>query len=287
MNKVLRGSATALMSALPQHELGGSVFGGTDHVKCIELLLEAGADFNIGYQDTTALNLASRCGLYEVIDLLIRAGADVNKVSEDSFTPIMEASGYSGEGGTPDATECMNLLIEAGADVNAITCRGSALTISVFYGVGIEQPQLLIGAGADVNFAHSNGKTALMFISTRIKGWVNICNYSKLLLRSGAKINIVNSGLGNALRQHLKYYHVDKKLCQLLFAAGETLDGVPDEKIPDCLKFGGVRLDLKHICREAIRKHLLKLDPHAILFNRVPRLGLPSVLIDICCTTHH
>ena len=36
------------------------------------------------------------------------------------------------------------------------------------------------------------------------------------------------------------------------------------------------RLHLKHICREAIRKHLLNLDPHTHLFGRVPRLGLPT-----------
>ena len=62
-------------------------------------------------------------------------------------------------------------------------------------------------------------------------------------------------------------------ICQLVFAAGETLDGIPDEKIPDCLKFDDVQFELKHICREAIRKHLLNLDPHSHLFGRVPRLG--------------
>ena len=30
--------------------------------------------------------------------------------------------------------------------------------------------------------------------------------------------------------------------------------------------------DLKHICREAIRKHLLKLDLNSNLFGRIPRL---------------
>ena len=41
-----------------------------------------------------------------------------------------------------------------------------------------------------------------------------------------------------------------------------------------------IKFNLKHLCREAIRKHLLKLDPHTHLFDRVPRLGLPSLLTE-------
>ena len=37
-------------------------------------------------------------------------------------------------------------------------------------------------------------------------------------------------------------------------------------------------LSLKHLCRKAIRKHLLELDPHSHLFGRVPKLGLPTLL---------
>ena len=61
----------------------------------------------------------------------------------------------------------------------------------------------------------------------------------------------------------------------LLYAAGETLEGTEEEEIPEKLKFD---LQLKHICREAIRKHLLKLDPHQHLFSRIPHLGLPESL---------
>ena len=60
----------------------------------------------------------------------------------------------------------------------------------------------------------------------------------------------------------------------LLYAAGETLGGTEEEKIPEELKFEDEKLELKHICRETIRKHLLKLDLHIQhLFGRVPRTG--------------
>ena len=34
---------------------------------------------------------------------------------------------------------------------------------------------------------------------------------------------------------------------------------------------------LAHLCRQAIRKHLIELDPHENLFSRIPKLGLPAV----------
>ncbi len=58
---------------------------------------------------------------------------------------------------------------------------------------------------------------------------------------------------------------------------------------PDCILLAaGERSLEKHIlkddlqahCRSAIRRHLLSLDPHSHLFNRIPRLPLPSAVKD-------
>ena len=64
----------------------------------------------------------------------------------------------------------------------------------------------------------------------------------------------------------------------LLCAAGETLDGTEEEKIPEELKFEEEKFQLKHMCRMAIRGHLLSLDPHSNLFGRIPKLALPKAL---------
>ena len=76
----------------------------------------------------------------------------------------------------------------------------------------------------------------------------------------------------------------------LLLAAGEILHGTELKKhmprgrvfpvqIPDYLQIAPeLRLSLKHLCRKTIRNHLITLDKHSHLFNRVPRLGLPSGL---------
>ena len=40
-------------------------------------------------------------------------------------------------------------------------------------------------------------------------------------------------------------------------------------------------IELKPLCREAIRKQLLEEDPHGEnLFTRIPKLGLPSIIND-------
>lgn len=65
-----------------------------------------------------------------------------------------------------------------------------------------------------------------------------------------------------------------------LHAAGEFFqDGNIDYEKPDILKHIDVKTQLKHMCRESTRNHLLDLDPYTHLFNRIPQLGLPSSLI--------
>ena len=72
---------------------------------------------------------------------------------------------------------------------------------------------------------------------------------------------------------------VDENMSRLLFATGEILDDYDLKEIMQCLlELTDVKMQLKHICREAIRKHLLKLDPHQHLFSRIPLLGLPEMI---------
>ena len=46
----------------------------------------------------------------------------------------------------------------------------------------------------------------------------------------------------------------------------------------NALQVQQVKPQLKHICRQVIRKHLVELDPHQRLFGRIPKLGLPRSL---------
>ena len=49
------------------------------------------------------------------------------------------------------------------------------------------------------------------------------------------------------------------------------------QDLPEEIKFEEEKLQLKHICRETIRKHLLKLDHHSNLFGRIPDLSLTAL----------
>ena len=127
----------------------------------------------------------------------------------------------------------------------------------------------------------------------------------RILLKAGTQINRKDCNGDNALKNvvkwaclssssefpdHNQYMH----LYMLLYAAGETLDGLTVPKlgilgiyytishvgIPEYFIKLKENLDLKHLCREAIRKHLIDLDPHENLFGRIPKLGLPSLLTE-------
>ena len=235
-----------------------------------------------------AENNASFCEKIKCFELLIKAGADVNMTTSEGPVPLVQAAIIGLRNG-------VELLMQAGADVN-ILCDylGATPLMAATSGGFFIITKLLLQAGADVNSSDSDGHTALMSVSMGTPPlWedelyedeVDCLGCARILLQSGAKINIKTSISRNGLHfllvvfpRGVDNYRFD--VCRILFAAGETLDGIADEKFPDCLKFDDVQLDLKHICREAIRKHLLELDPHTYLFGRVSQLGLPSLLID-------
>ena len=291
--------------------LARAVKGG--HEECVEFLLSKGADVNIkGCWRDTAVDVAARYGREACLNLLIKAGANVNPAT--GRTPLMKAVCY----GHP---KCISLLIEAGADVNAkdqfgrsaisfaaervLNCSNTRLRCDTGELVGDfdcpqhcsnNQLQILINAGADVNITDEDGNTPLIIVSGRSRNMKYHIKYNKcgrlkcvkLLLRSGAKVNLFNNNKQNALCSHIcKSKDLnkppDRTMVLLLYAAGETLDGITidedDENTSCVLNYLDKReINLKELCREAMRKHLLKLNLHQCLFNKIPQLGLPTLL---------
>ena len=97
----------------------------------------------------------------------------------------------------------------------------------------------------------------------------------KCLLYAGAS---VNTGPGNALTSCLKHQDEDEELTLLLFAAGEELKADEIKDVPDYLK-PPEQMSLMHLCRKAIRKHLLQISKVNLL-ARVPKLGLPDQMVE-------
>ena len=293
--------------------------------KCFDLLMAAGADVNkTTANGETALMYAAKSGYTMGVNALIDAGADVNVFDNEGFSPLMNAI-------FREHTEVIECLIKAGVEVNTASRRGGvparyAHTTALSYKYPLlaaafrDRQQsgkiidILITAGADVNATDDGGTTALH----------DICfNYTfkklrtvRSLIKAGADVNRMdNSGntplshvrhadcacellvagaqinrtTPNALQRCITLHSSTEEVCMLLFAAGETINGTTvvckdvygeeqNVAVPNYLLFDDLKLNLKHLCREAIRKRLLYVDLHTHLFDRVPKLGLPFLL---------
>ena len=267
-------SGTALVQAARQ-----------GHVKRLQALITAGADVNKHYSVSVfaidmncrnALTDAIARGNIECVKLLIKAGASVNKVGNKEALVLPFAI-------KKDNVICADLLIKAGASVNgghnysplchAITTKAHRCL------------DLLLRSGADVHDTGTEELTALMLVRDE--------ECRRLLLKHHSQINRRNCFGQNALTFHMSIAtSINREICSLLFAAGETTPEkvkrilipigtvIRTVNVADYLPQIQTKLNLKHLCREAIRKHLLKLDLHTHLFYRFPRLGLPSLLVE-------
>ena len=285
-----------------------------DHQQSSEFLLSKGADVNVDeHSGRTALNSAAHCGRLSCLEVLIKAGADVNSIQDNGNTALMEAvkSGNRNcivlllNGGADVHLEnvygdialttaaktkvgCYSFgpLVAAGADVNIRDVFGTPVIVDAALKCSDKELQILVDAGADVNATDKEGNTPLIITSGRsVPGRVECL---KVLLISGAKVNLLNNKKLNALCHHInksKYWNKppDRTMVLLLYAAGETLDGITidedDESARCVLDYLDKReIRLKSLCRETIRKHLIELNFHRCLFNKIPQLGLPTLM---------
>ena len=141
------GPAPKKGGALVVHEnLGEAACGGD--LRAVTRLLKDGADPN----DTSHLVDGTRSPLYvaaafghlDVVDVLLRAGADTEfKHPHSGKTPLCEALVYN-------FTDTAQRLLQAGADVNVTTKDGRTPLIQAVMSVRVdERVKMLVHAGAD------------------------------------------------------------------------------------------------------------------------------------------
>ena len=271
-----RGGTISLLTAATQD----------GHIAVVRLLISAGANVNksCDRHGNRSLYWAVKNGHSECLSALLEAGASVNEATERGiFVPLTEAL-WNGH------NDIVHMLIQVGADVNKRNTVGETAFISAAVEKRYEILKLLLSEGADVNAADSNGSTALIKVACRLD--CQDLPMLRFLLRIGVKINFVgfrhlcglsrleNPGRArNALMKCLRLRKESRESALLLFAAGETIDESALETVPEYLQ-PQKDINLMDICRGRIREHLLKLDPHAHLFHRVPRLALPATVTD-------
>ncbi|MDD3065324.1 MAG: ankyrin repeat domain-containing protein [Endomicrobiaceae bacterium] len=96
-------------------------------------------------------------GSLKVVMKAVKEGGDVNGLTKDLQTPLMQASKYNNP-------EVVQFLIEAGAGVNAKDEKGrTALMYACEENRNVEVVNVLTRKRADVNAADNEGKTALMY----------------------------------------------------------------------------------------------------------------------------
>ena len=292
-----------------------------EQLKWVNLLIEAGANVNVADPSARSpvMNVVSASSFSTLeyrrncVDMLIKAGADVN-LGYMGYFPLDKALSYK-------HFECVKILIQAGADVNKRNDVGQhPLHLALHACAGKSNLRLLLDSGADVNAEDQQRITVLMKavdVSSKLliersreyyrhqKPYQEPCHLHRvrcresvcLLLEAGAQINRKSFKGENALMIACSYLHPDvdedqSDLYKLLHAAGETIDGpirpnfnhpcgyIKHIEIPEYFQELKENLDLKDLCREAIRKHLIDVDPHDNFFVRIPQLGLPSLIVD-------
>jgi ankyrin repeat protein len=142
---------------------------------------------NIGKKVSLA-HLAAYRGHDRVLDVLIRAGADLSAVDANGKSVLMEPIRSVA---TQGSLRCIRLLLDKGSDVNHRDEYGvTALQVAAQF-ADLEIVKMLLNAGADVNASERGGHTPLHRAVMRSKG-TGEHEVVKLLLASGADPNISN-----------------------------------------------------------------------------------------------
>ena len=142
----------------------------------VDALIAAGADVNrVNNIEASPLLWAAMSGNATIVKALIAAGSNVNKAGEAGQTPLIWAAIHN------DST-IVNTLIAAGADVNRVNNIGESPLLWAARLGYLTVVKALIAAGANVNKADEAERTPLT--------WAIIHNDSKIvntLIAAGAK----------------------------------------------------------------------------------------------------
>jgi ankyrin repeat protein len=160
----------------------------------VELLMEHGADVNPSGGFTPLMG-AARGSQVELIEWLLKEGADPNAVNRNGWTALMEAAELENTDG-----EIIAMLIEAGAKVNARCAEGKTALMCALMWAQPATIRQLLDLGADVRMKDEDGSTALMLAAEE-----SSVEVVAMLVEAGAKVDATNAEGKSALMWAAKF----------------------------------------------------------------------------------
>lgn len=189
-------------------------------IKTITELLKTNVDVNntsASSRGYTPLRYAVFQKNIEIARMLIKSGANVNKISSDGHTPLKIAcSAYE----SPPVDDMVKLLLENGADPGIYN---NGTDGPLHYAAMYKQPgavKQLVQYGANVNAKGSYGRTPLIYgvSSARLPDMV------KFLIDSGADVNATNDSGENSLFELITREESNAEIAKLLLDNGIKKD---------------------------------------------------------------
>ena len=146
----------------------------------VQLLINAGADLNGGGGVTAPLHRAAYCGNTDAIELLIQAGANVNRVSTQGHA-------LYGAGRTPlhyAASEvqldCLNILLAAGAGPNIASAAGETPLRTAPFWSSVEVINALLNTGCDPLHRDNDGRTPLQHLYAEYNRFFSVKHFNSI-----------------------------------------------------------------------------------------------------------
>jgi uncharacterized protein len=125
----------------------------------VEKLIKAGADVNStdGYRDEPVIMWAVKKGHGKIVELLVENGAEVNLSDRYKETPLMDAARYGHE-------SIARFLLHKRGNVNDVTVNGESALMFAASNGHTEVVKTLMEYGADINKIHfKTSETALAY----------------------------------------------------------------------------------------------------------------------------
>eukprot|EP00792_Barthelona_sp_PAP020_P006697 TRINITY_DN3058_c1_g3_i1.p1 TRINITY_DN3058_c1_g3~~TRINITY_DN3058_c1_g3_i1.p1 ORF type:complete len:281 (+),score=54.78 TRINITY_DN3058_c1_g3_i1:577-1419(+) len=129
----------------------------TNHVNCIKLLLDNGADINAVKQGGyTALYIACQRNYVEAVEYLLKRGANINTLDRDKGTPLYIAIQERNH-------QIISLLLNYGANPNISDIAGNPPLAIALNNGDLVSVKLLLRAGAKIDWVNDANKTSVFF----------------------------------------------------------------------------------------------------------------------------